>query len=255
MFFAISAVPFYVSAQQFGSNEYVSVGDISLFSSGNLVDGCLLLNATASYDSLSAEQKSGTVKIMMDETGAKRAVVISDYGSVLWYRNNRGLQSLPISSPVYDVNDYTYLELDRLGCRKWFLTFGGQLGFGSDVSSLGVNARAGTYLFQNLFDMGLGLNVNGTFPSDSDLDESASLSLDLSSRIYFSKWMPKSRIAPFFGLGLGYTCNDLGSGGGTFEPVFTLGANWFMSKGSVDITLLYGTERDFSFNVGYTLTF
>ena len=79
---------------------------------------------------------------------------------------------------------------------------------------------------------------------------------DLSSRLYLSKWMPKSKIIPYAGLGLGYSANISESGyDGSFEPVFSTGANWYLSKGSIDAGLQYGTERGFCFNIGYTLTF
>lgn len=246
------------SAQQTDSLTYVSTPNVSLFSGGSLVDDCLSLEASSAYDELSVEQKSEAVESMLDSTGAARAVVSSKNGSVLWYKKDSRLAFVELGSNKYNPKEYKYLELERLGSRKWFLTFGGQMIFGSETYTLGINARTGAFLFKDIIDLGLGANFSGQFLSDSyeDDDVHGMLSLDLSSRLYLSKWLPRMRITPYGGFGLGYS-KDVGNSDddGSFEPVFTLGANWYLTKGAIDLNLQYGTTRDFSFNIGYTITF
>lgn len=248
---------FTATAQEADSTIYVKAANSELFSTGTLVDECLSLSATQTYDNLTDTEKIDAVKAMLTGVGARRAVVNSKSGNVLWYNNGKTLVATKLGSNKYNPKDYKYLELDRLGAKKWYLTFGGQMAFDSDSYSLGLNARAGSFLFKNIIDWGLGVNFNGLFLSDSDDDDGTCgiLSLDLSTRLYLSKWLPKSRLVPYAGFGLGYTVDVTGDDSGSFEPVFSVGANWYISKGSFDLSLQYGTERDFSLNIGYTISF
>ena len=225
----------------------------SCFSGGSLVDDCLILEATPGYNTMTEDMKRDAVSSMMKSVEAIRAVVKSSEGSTLWYESEGSMISTYLGDKKYNLNDYKYVELDRMGKNRWFLTFGGQFGV-SDNITLGANARGGTFLLQNIIDLGLGIYINAIIPYEED--SSVQMMYDLSSRLYLSKWMPKSKIIPYAGLGLGYSANISESGyDGSFEPVFSTGANWYLSKGSIDAGLQYGTERGFCFNIGYTLTF
>lgn len=241
------------ASQHSDPNEIKSASLSDCFSGGCLVNDCLILNAAQDFPQLSEEDQSAAVRQMLDNIEAKRAIVKSSNGSTLWHVKDGVITSLFLGNDKFNPDDYSYANLDRLGSSRWFLTFGGQLGY-NDNFTIGANARGGAYLLRDILDLGLGVNVNVLVPDEGD--ESVMLMFDLSSRLYLSKWMPRSRIAPYAGLGLGYSVDVANSdSSGSVEPVISAGANWYLSKGSIDIGLQYGTERNFCFNIGYTLSF
>ena len=253
LFLAGLAVTATASAQSTAPQEEAPKSQAAYFNGGSLINECLMLDATEAFSLLSEKDQGAAVMVMLKTLDADRAVVKTAAGSTLWYKKNGLPVSVFLGKKGFNPEDYSFAQLDRLGSSRWFLTFGAQIGY-RDSFSVGANARGGVYLLRDILDIGLGLNVDALLPKDGD--DSVVLMLDLSSRFYFSKWMPRSRIIPYVGLGLGYSVDVAGSDNkSSFEPVISAGANWYLSKGSIDIGLQYGTERDFCFNVGYTITF
>jgi len=220
------------------------------FSKASVLDSTLTITAKDKYTQADADKKRALISYMLDLTNANRAIVETDNSTWLWIDYNGTLRPYEMNTAQSLINNYNYAQVDRLGDNKWFLSFGGEFSYSGDMY-ISYNGRVGTYLWKRFLDLGLGLNLGTNMPEDSDLDADFNMSVNLTSRLYFTRFFSKWPVSPFAGIGIGYTiCPD-----SNFEPLGTVGFNWYLSKGSIDFSLQYGKTSEFGFTAGYTISF
>lgn len=218
------------------------------FSEANILDSTLILNAKPTFGREQQKMKEDIIQHMLLSTGTKRVIVNSADNTSLWYIVDGKTYSSEWSTTQNSINDYNYVELDRLGPDKWFFNIGGEYVF-SDGFFLNLNARVGTYLYKNILDAGFGVSAGLFWNGD---DTNFDMNINITGRFYFTRLIKKPMpLAPFVGVGLGYVILPKG----TFEPLVTAGVNWYLSKGSIDLAIQYGTASKFGFTAGYTITF
>lgn len=219
------------------------------FSGGQVADGLLILQAQPAFSTLAANEKAAVLKPMLQSMGAVRALVQTASASELWLTVDNSLSLAQTFDGKFSISDYNYKEVDRLGPDKWYASFGGNLNLVGDMCSASFNGRLGTFLYKYIIDLSLGLNlgVSDSGEYDSDFD----LGVDLMSRFYFTRILKMRKVSPFVGFGVGYIICPHSS----VEPIGSVGANIYLPKGSIDVSLQYGKTSKFGFNVGYTITF
>ena len=217
------------------------------FSKASVLDSTLVLVAKPEFTTVGQTRKEEIVSTMLQLSGTRRAVVDSDGKSWLWYIYDNNLYCKSWNTNMNLIDDYNYLRVDRLGDDKWFFTVGGELSFIS-TTSVGINGRIGTYLWKRFLDAGLGINVGYSNGKGTD---GWDVSANLSSRLYFTRFFSRIPLSPFIGVGLGFVfCPSI-----DFDPMGTVGFNWYLPKGSIDFAVQYGKASKFGITVDYTISF
>lgn len=221
----------------------------TFFSEASIMDSTLFLVGTEKFALADNSKQKEIIGYMLSLSRTSRAVVKFNDRSWLWFRYDNRLYWTDWKTDQNLVGEYSYAQVDRLGEDKWFFTYGGNLGCSSSFDvSLELNGRIGTYLWKRFLDAGFGLNVGYSSHGDSD---DCDVSVDLTSRLYFSRFFSKCPFAPFVGVGMGYVfCPDM-----QFDFSASAGFNWYLSKGSIDFAVQYGNASKLGISAGYTTTF
>lgn len=217
------------------------------FSKASILDSTLILVGKPEFALAGVSKKKEIVSKMLVFSKTTRAVVDSDGQSYLWYKLDDVMYCKEWNTERNLIEDYNYAKVDRLGEDKWFFTVGGEFSVSSAVS-VGVNGRVGTYLWKRFLDAGLGFNVGYSNSGDYN---GWDVSANISSRLYFTRFFSKYSLSPFVGVGLGFVfCPST-----DFDPLGTIGFNWYLPKGSIDFALQYGKASKFGITAGYTISF
>ncbi len=137
-----------------------------------------------------------------------------------------------------------YTEAGRAG--KLFGFFGGQLASGGAADMMGVNARLGSTLLRNRYDMALILGYN-SFDTDP---KTSSVSYGAVGRALFP-WKP----ALGYNLGFQVLRTSPSEGEGATTVSALAGLNFFLGGGSFDLTLNAGNHSSYGLLAGYSFFF
>lgn len=245
----------------FGCISFLNAGEPSkrtneeaaeYFSSAKKRKETITLTAKEKYTEASMEKKKELISYMLELTETKRAIVETANSSWLWVKDDDIIMSYEMETSKSIINKYNYAQVDRLGERKWFLSFGGEMSYSSEYS-MSFNGRIGTYLWKRFLDAGIGFNVGVSAAMDESSDEDAkfNLSTNFTSRLYFTRFFKQWNASPFIGVGIGYTFSPASH----FEPLGSVGLNWYLTKGSIDVSIQYGKSSKFGITAGYTISF
>lgn len=232
----------------FGSNPEAGEDMTVYFSDAAINDSTIFLKANKRFASLDSISQTSLIRDLLFQTNADRAVVNTSAESYLWLMEGPILTRLKWGTESNTINDYNYLQVERYGTDKWFLTIGAQLS-ATELSSLsfGINARGGTFLWKRILDIGLGVNMAYECLKQREF----SAAVDISSRFYFTRFFSKWSLSPFVAVGLGYVIAPSSS----FDPLGGIGLNWYLSKGSIDLSIQYGRASKLGISTGYTISF
>ncbi len=219
----------------------------AFFSQASVLDSTLILVGKPEFTAAAQSRKEMLVSRMLDVSETKRAVVDAEGRSYLWFIYDNKLCFREWNTESSLIDNYNYISVDRLGDDKWFFTVGGEMSF-SSTTSIGINGRVGTYLWKRFLDAGLGFNAGYSNGGDTD---NWDVSANINSRLYFTRFFSRCPVSPFVGVGLGFVfCPSI-----EFDPLATVGLNWYLSKGAIDFALQYGKASEFGVTAGYTISF
>lgn len=127
---------------------------------------------------------------------------------------------------------------------RLFGFFGGQLSNGGTANATGLNARIGSTLFKNRYDLALTFGYN----SADTTPKSTIVSYGLVGRALF----PLTRRIGW-NIGAQAVRSDPNLGNATNTVSALGGINFYLPKGSFDLTLTYGSRGSLGLLIGYTL--
>lgn len=201
----------------------------------------------ADYDSLNVIQKKDVLSKVAQEFADHDITIYSeDQQRELWVNTSYGIKMIERwNNDSLQIERYQPLELKRQGKTKVFYYIGGQLSGSKSSTNYSLNLRAGTYLYKNLVDASVTMNLGGN-TTDEESQFAGDLGID--SRVYLPFRIKKVNLAPYAGAGISWAFAPESY----FEARFLAGGCWFVGPGSFDIGLQYGIESGFSGMLGYT---
>ena len=208
----------------------------------------LYLMTNSDYAGLLEVQKQEVLgKVAQEFTGYDIMLYTGDQQRELWIANNNGVKCLEKwNNDSLRIEDYLPLELKRSGKTKVFYYVGGMLNGGNGSTSYSLNLRGGTYLYENLLDASVTLNIGGNKPEEGESQFTGDVGID--SRAYLPFRIKDVNLAPYAGAGISWSFAPESY----FELRLLAGGCWFVGPGSFDIGLQYGTKSDFALTLGYT---
>lgn len=239
-----------VAAKKKEEPKHKSLSDpavVRYLRSGFAKDGKLNLITNADYAKLSTEQKRDVLsKVAKEFAGYDMKVYPGDQQRELWISTPEGVTLLSQwNNDSLRIEDYLPLELQKSGETKVFYYVGGTFSGGDGYTNGSLNLRGGSYLYKNILDASVTLNLGynhsgdeGEFAGDVGVDTRAYIPINLG----------KLNLAPYAGTGVSWAFAPTSY----FEWRLLAGGCWFVGPGSLDIGLQYGTKSDFSLTLGYT---
>lgn len=208
----------------------------------------LHLVANANYESLPTSQKQNVLKKVAQEfADYDMTIYTGGQQRELWLNSGNGLKMIEQwNNDSLKIEDYLPLELKRQGKTKVFYYVGGMLNGGNGSTSYSLNLRGGTYLYENLLDASVTLNLGGNKPEEGESQFTGDVGVD--SRAYLPFRIKNVNLAPYAGVGVSWSFAPESF----FELRLLAGGCWFVGPGSFDIGLQYGTKSDFALTLGYT---
>ena len=208
----------------------------------------LHLITNSDYAALSEYQKREVLgKVAQEFVGYDMALYTGGQGRELWIADGNNLKCLEKwNNDSLRIEDYLPLELKRNGKTKVFYYVGGMLNGGNGSTSYSLNLRGGTYLYENLLDASVTLNLGGNKPEEGESQFTGDVGID--SRAYLPFHIKDVNLAPYAGAGISWSFAPESF----FELRLLAGGCWFVGPGSLDIGLQYGTKSDYAVTLGYT---
>lgn len=230
--------------------KYKSLNDpqvVRYLRGGFAKDNKLHLVTNADYDSLTVAQKQEVLNKVSQEFADHDLTIYSGgQQRELWVSTDKGVKMIERwNNDSLQIDRYLPLELKRQGKTKIFYYIGGMVNGDSDYTNLSLNLRAGTYLYKNLIDASVTMNLGGNI-TDEESNFVGDLGID--SRVYLPFRIKKVNLAPYAGAGISWSFAP----SSYFEARFLAGGCWFVGPGSFDIGLQYGIESGFGATLGYT---
>lgn len=230
--------------------KYKSLNDpmvIRYLRGGFAKDGKLHLVTNADYDSLNVAQKQEVLNKVSQEFADHDLTIYSGgQQRELWVSTGNGVRMIERwNNDSLQIDRYLPLELKRQGKTKIFYYIGGMVNGDSDYTNLSLNLRAGSYLYKNLVDASVTMNLGGNI-TEEESNFVGDLGID--SRVYLPFRIKKVNLAPYAGAGISWSFAP----SSYFEARFLAGGCWFVGPGSFDIGLQYGIESGFGATLGYT---
>lgn len=210
-------------------------------------DGKLNLITNADYSKLNSEQKRDVLsKVAKEFAGYDMNIYPGGQQRELWISSPEGVKMLSQwNNDSLQIEDYMPLELQKSGNTKVFYYVGGTFNGGDNYTNGSLNLRGGSYLYKNILDASITLNLGyNNFGDESDF--AGDIGID--SRAYFPFNIKGVNLAPYAGAGISWAFAPESYS----ELRLLAGACWFVGPGSLDIGMQYGTESDFSLTLGYT---
>lgn len=231
--------------------KYKSLSDpmvVRYLRGGFAKDKKLHLITNSDYGNLSEYQKQEVLgKVAQEFVGYDMTLYTSEQGRELWIVNGNNVKCLEKwNNDSLRIEDYLPLELKRSGKTKVFYYVGGMLNGGNGSTSYSLNLRGGTYLYENLLDASVTLNLGGNKPEEGESQFTGDVGVD--SRAYLPFRIKNVNLAPYAGAGVSWSFAPESF----FELRLLAGGCWFVGPGSLDIGLQYGTKSDFAVTLGYT---
>lgn len=238
-------------APQKDEPKYKSLSDpmvVRYLRGGFAKDKKLHLITNSDYGDLSEYQKQEVLgKVAQEFVGYDMTLYTSEQGRELWIANGNNVKCLEKwNNDSLRIEDYLPLELKRSGKTKVFYYVGGMLNGGNGSTSYSLNLRGGTYLYENLLDASVTLNLGGNKPEEGESQFTGDVGVD--SRAYLPFRIKNVNLAPYAGAGVSWSFAPESF----FELRLLAGGCWFVGPGSLDIGLQYGTKSDFAVTLGYT---
>ena len=230
--------------------KYKSLNDpqvVRYLRGGFAKDGKLHLVTNADYDSLNVAQKQEVLNKVSQEFADHDLTIYSGgQQRELWVSTDNGVRMIERwNNDSLQIDRYLPLELKRQGRTKIFYYIGGMMNGDSDYTNLSLNLRAGSYLYKNIVDASVTMNLGGNI-TEEESNFVGDLGID--SRVYLPFRIKKVNLAPYAGAGISWSFAP----SSYFEARFLAGGCWFVGPGSFDIGLQYGIESGFGATLGYT---
>lgn len=208
----------------------------------------LHLMTNSDYAALSDYQKREVLnKVAQEFAEYDMTLYTGGQGRELWITEGNNVKCLEKwNNDSLRIEDYLPLELQRSGKTKVFYYVGGMLNGGNGSTSYSLNLRGGTYLYENLLDASVTLNLGGNKPEEGESQFTGDVGID--SRAYLPFRIKDVNLAPYAGAGVSWSFAPESF----FELKLLAGGCWFVGPGSLDIGLQYGTKSDFALTLGYT---
>lgn len=208
----------------------------------------LYLVTNAEYETLNLKQKQEVLnKVVKEFVDYDINIYSGGQQRELWLNTENSVRMIERwNNDSLQIENYLPLELKRQGKTKVFYYVGGMLNGGNGNTSYSLNLRGGTYLYENLLDASLTLNLGGNKPENGKSQFTGDVGVD--SRAYLPFRVKDMNLAPYAGVGFSWSFAPESY----FELRLLAGGCWFVGPGSFDIGLQYGTESDFSLMLGYT---
>ena len=231
--------------------KYKSLSDpmvVRYLRGGFAKDNKLHLMTNPDYTALPANQKRDVLnKVAQEFAGYDMTLYTGGQGRELWIADGNGVKCLERwNNDSLRIEDYLPLKLKRSGKTKVFYYVGGMLNGGNGSTSYSLNLRGGTYLYENLLDASVTLNLGGNKPEEGEGQFTGDVGVD--SRAYLPFRIKNVNLAPYAGAGVSWSFAPESF----FELRLLAGGCWFVGPGSLDIGLQYGTKSDFAVTLGYT---
>jgi len=231
--------------------KYKSLNDpmvVRYLRGGFVKDKKLYLVTNPDYNSLTNREKQDVLgKVAQEFTGYDMTIYSGDQKRELWLSNSYGIKLIEQwNNDSLQIENYLPLELKRQGKTKVFYYVGGMMNGGNGSTSYSLNLRGGTYLYENLLDASVTLNLGGNKPEEGESQFMGDVGLD--SRAYLPFRIKNVNLAPYAGAGVSWSFAPESF----FELRLLAGGCWFVGPGSFDIGLQYGTKSDFALTLGYT---
>lgn len=238
-------------AQKKEEPKYKSLSDpmvVRYLRGGFAKEKKLHLTTNSDYAALLEEQKREVLgKVAQEFAGYDMTLYTGDQGRELWIADDNSVKCLgKWNNDSLRIEDYLPLELKRSGETKVFYYVGGMLNGGNGSISYSLNLRAGSYLYKNLLDASVTLNIGGNKSEGSESQFTGDVGVD--SRAYLPFRIKNVNLAPYVGAGVSWSFAPESF----FELRLLAGGCWFVGPGSLDIGLQYGTKSDFAVTLGYT---
>jgi len=223
-------------------------------------DGTLELLAKESFSSIDQNKKNAIIEYALKKWNIEIVYIRAGYKREIWKKDlTTGLITL---IGLWDLNNaevYKYLPrtLKTTNIHPFFFYVGGQSNFNSEKFSLFLNARIGSFLYKDRWDVALSASVS---VSDNQGTSIANAETSLLSKVYFP--IRKYNLSPYIGTGISrvftstvtdnsnqYSEND----DSYWNSMLLLGISWYVGPGSLDL----GTQVGDNFNItlGYTFSF
>ena len=208
----------------------------------------LHLITNSDYATLSEYQKREVLsKVAQEFAGYDMTLYTGGQQRELWIADGNSVKCLEKwNNDSLRIEDYLPLELKRSGKTKVFYYVGGMLNGGNGSTSYSLNLRGGSYLYENLLDASVTLNLGGNKPEEGESQFTGDIGID--SRAYLPFRIKDVNLAPYAGAGVSWSFAPESF----FELRLLAGGCWFVGPGSLDIGLQYGTKSDFALTLGYT---
>lgn len=208
----------------------------------------LHLITNSDYTTLLDYQKQDVLgKVAQEFAGYDMTIYTGGQGRELWIADGKSVKCIEKwNNDSLRIEDYLPLELKRSGKTKVFYYVGGMLNGGNGSTSYSLNLRGGTYLYENLLDASVTLNLGGNKPEEGKSEFMGDVGID--SRAYLPFHINDVNLAPYAGAGVSWSFAPESF----FELRLLAGGCWFVGPGSLDIGLQYGTKSDFAVTLGYT---
>lgn len=208
----------------------------------------LYLVTNSDYESLTSMEKQDVLgKVAQEFTGYDMTIYSGEQQRELWLSTSNGIKMIERwNNDSLKIENYLPLELKRQGKTKVFYYVGGMLNGGNGSTSYSLNLRGGTYLYENLLDASVTLNLGGNKPEEGESQFTGDVGVD--SRAYLPFRIKDVNLAPYAGAGVSWSFAPESY----FELRLLAGGCWFVGPGSFDIGLQYGTKSDLSLMLGYT---
>ena len=208
----------------------------------------LYLATNPDYNSLTNREKQDVLgKVAQEFTGYDLTIYSGDQQRELWLSNSYGIKLIEQwNNDSLQIENYLPLELKRQGKTKVFYYVGGLMNGGNGSTSYSLNLRGGSYLYENLLDASVTLNLGGNKPEEGESQFTGDVGVD--SRAYLPFHIKNMNLAPYAGAGVSWSFAPESF----FELRLLAGGCWFVGPGSFDIGLQYGTKSDLALTLGYT---
>lgn len=215
---------------------------------GHVIGKKLYLTATGHYLQLDPPSRERLINIFAKEYPGMDVIVTVPSGEQECWQTTSGK---PICVDTWDntkldLTKYQSLQLQTQGESRVFYSIGGLLNYSSGQLNSTLTLQGGTFLYKNLIDLALSLNLGYNKPKDAKGQFVGDVGL--STRIYIPLRMKSVHLAPYVGGGVGWTFAPASS----VEPRALAGLCWYVGPGSLDIGGQWGLNSKFSFTFGYT---
>jgi hypothetical protein len=216
-------------------------------------DGALEIKAKKTFTDMDTSKKSAILELSLKKWDGEMIFIRSDYSehniegykTELWTKNKHtGLISLVGNWDLNstDVSKFLPKQLETTRKHPWFFYIGGQANFNDDYFSMSWNARIGSFLYKDRWDIAL----SGSYSGDN---VTTMAELGLMSRLFCP--IRKYNLSPY--IGAGFSWGHIEDGGGYTRTMLLLGSSWYVGHGSLDFGLQI--SKDFNVTIGYTFLF